>query len=62
MRRSDPVVSWYWRKAASPVIASIRRTPAEMLTSGYLERLGFHYKPATPATMYRHPSKLGMRA
>jgi phospholipase C len=38
------------------------RTPAEMLSSGYLERLGFHYKPATPATMYRHPSKLGMRA
>jgi hypothetical protein len=38
------------------------RSPAEMLSSGYLERLGFHYKPATPATMYRHPSKLGMRA
>jgi phospholipase C len=30
-------------------------------TSGYLERLGFEYKPATPATMFRHPSKLGMR-
>ena len=28
----------------------------------YLERLGFRYKPATPATMYRHPSKLGMHA
>jgi phospholipase C len=38
------------------------REPAEMLSSGYLDRLGFHYKPATPATMYRHPSKLGMRA
>jgi phospholipase C len=38
------------------------RKPAEMLSSGYLERLGFHYKPATPATMYRHPTKLGMHA
>jgi phospholipase C len=34
----------------------------KLLTSGYLERLGFKYRPATPATMYRHPSKLGMRA
>jgi phospholipase C len=32
-----------------------------LLTSGYLERLGFKYRPATAATMYRHPSKLGMR-
>jgi phospholipase C len=32
-----------------------------LLTSGYLERLGFKYRPATPATMFRHPSKLGMR-
>ena len=32
-----------------------------LLTSGYLERLGFQYRPATPATMYRHPSKLGMQ-
>jgi phospholipase C len=30
-----------------------------MITSGYLERLGFKYRPATPARMYRHPSKLG---
>ena len=37
------------------------REPAEMLTSGYLERLGFKYKPVTPATMYSHPTKLGMR-
>jgi phospholipase C len=34
---------------------------ARLLTSGYLERLGFKYRPATPATMFRHPSKLGMR-
>ena len=59
---------------ASTTARSARRPPpfprsrrpsahrAEMLSSGYLERLGFRYKPATPATMYRHPSKLGMRA
>ncbi len=35
---------------------------ASLVTSGYLERLGFKYKPATPATMYRHPSSMGMRA
>ena len=45
-----------------PSLQAPERTPAEMLSSGYLERLGFRYKPATPATMYRHPSKLGMRA
>ncbi|MFZ0974259.1 MAG: alkaline phosphatase family protein [Solirubrobacteraceae bacterium] len=33
-----------------------------MLTSGYLERLQFRYRKATPATMFRHPSKLGLRA
>jgi phospholipase C len=32
-----------------------------LVSSGYLERLGFDYKPATPATMFRHPSSLGMR-
>ena len=26
--------------------------------SGYLERLGFHYRPATPETMFRDPSKV----
>jgi len=31
-----------------------------LLTSGYLERLHFDYRPATAATMFRHPSKLGM--
>ena len=45
-----------------PSLQAPERPPAEMLSSGYLERLGFRYKPATPATMYRHPSKLGMRA
>jgi phospholipase C len=33
-----------------------------LLTSGYLDRLHFKYRPATPATMFRHPSKLGLRA
>ncbi len=32
-----------------------------LLTSGYLERLHFKYRAATPATMFRHPSKLGFR-
>ena len=33
-----------------------------LLSTGYLERLGFKYRPATPATTYSHPSSLGMRA
>lgn len=33
----------------------------DLLTSGYLERLGFRYKPATPATTFRHPSSLGLK-
>jgi phospholipase C len=32
---------------------------AQLHTSGYLESLGFDYKPATPARTFRHPSKLG---
>ena len=32
-----------------------------LVTSGFLERLHFDYKPATAATMFRQPSKLGMR-
>ena len=34
---------------------------AALKTSGYLERLGFDYKPATPARTFRHPSKLGLK-
>jgi phospholipase C len=44
--------------------AVVRPKPHDLealVSSGYLERLGFDYKPATPATMYRNPSKLGMR-
>ncbi|HWF56072.1 MAG TPA: alkaline phosphatase family protein, partial [Solirubrobacteraceae bacterium] len=50
--------------AAKPAAHPVRPKPhdlSKLLTSGYLERLGFKYRPATPATMFRHPSKLGMR-
>jgi phospholipase C len=46
-----------------PKLAADERKPHDayaLYTSGYLERLGFQYKPATPATMFRHPSKLGL--
>jgi phospholipase C len=33
---------------------------AALHSSGYLERLGFRYRPATPARTFRHPSKLGL--
>jgi phospholipase C len=32
---------------------------AALRSSGYLHRLGFDYKAATPARTFRHPSKLG---
>jgi hypothetical protein len=32
-----------------------------LVTSGRLEQLGFKYRPATPSTLFRHPSKLGLR-
>jgi phospholipase C len=34
---------------------------AALRTTGYLERLGFHYRAATPGRTFRHPSKLGLR-
>jgi phospholipase C len=48
-----------------PGLAADRPEPhaaSAMLTSGYLERLGFRYRPATPATLFRHPSRLGLRS
>jgi phospholipase C len=33
---------------------------AALHTSGYLERLGFRYRAATPHRTFRHPSKLGL--
>jgi phospholipase C len=47
--------------AASP-IAAARDKPHDLVnlyTSGYLDRLGFRYRPATPDTIYRHPSSMG---
>jgi phospholipase C len=32
-----------------------------LLTSGYLDRLGFKYRPATPASTYRQPHKIASR-
>jgi phospholipase C len=34
---------------------------AALHTSGYLERLGFHYRPATPHLTFRHPSSMGLK-
>jgi phospholipase C len=31
---------------------------ATLLYSGYLDRLGFDYRPATPSSMFREPSKV----
>jgi phospholipase C len=30
----------------------------ELVTSGYLERLGFHFQPATAASTFREPSRV----
>ncbi len=38
-----------------------RHDAYSLVSSGYLERLGFDYKPATAADMFRHPSKLGFK-
>ncbi|MBO0769001.1 MAG: hypothetical protein J2O48_10000 [Solirubrobacterales bacterium] len=38
-----------------------RHDAYSMVTSGYLEKLGFDYRPATAARMFRHPSKLGFK-
>jgi phospholipase C len=34
---------------------------ATLHSSGYLEQLGFGYRPATPGLTFRHPSKLGLK-
>jgi hypothetical protein len=33
-----------------------------LLTSGYLDRLGFKYRPATAESTYRQPHKMRSRA
>src|SRR5256885_16243979 len=45
---------------ASRSIPAERPKPHDMatlLTSGYLERLGFHHQPAPPEIPFRHPPK-----
>jgi hypothetical protein len=45
-----------------PVGAGVaRKQPhdlAYLVSSGYLERLGFHYRAATADTTFRHPSHI----
>jgi phospholipase C len=48
------------RRERAAVVRPKPHDLAALVSTGYLERLGFDYKPATPATMYRHPSSLGM--
>jgi phospholipase C len=48
------------RRERASVVRPKPHDLATLVTSGWLERLGFDYRPATPATMYRHPSKLGL--
>jgi phospholipase C len=52
-----PVLGLERRRAERPKPHDLQN----LVTSGFLERLHFDYKPATAATMFRHPSKLGMR-
>ena len=33
----------------------------DLYTSGYLDKLGFRFRHATPSDMFRHPSKLGYK-
>ncbi len=61
---SPPPSNAFRTRRAAKANTATRPKPHDlstMLTSGYLERLGFKYRAATPATMYRHPSKLGLR-
>ena len=55
-RPPSPVV----REAVPEVSVADRPKPHDMtalLTTGYLERLGFHYRPATPEILFREPDK-----
>jgi phospholipase C len=48
----------------APSASATRATPhdlAQMLTSGYLDRLGFRYRPATAATTFRQPGDITAR-
>jgi phospholipase C len=53
-------------KLGTPILSRPLDRPKEhdlatLKSSGYLERLGFDYKPATPGRTFRHPSKLGLK-
>jgi phospholipase C len=61
----DPtaIVSQQCSNRAPGVLKQAMNRPHEhdlkyLLTSGYLDRLGFHYKPATASTIFRHPHKV----
>jgi phospholipase C len=49
----------------SPNLLSAQRPKehdlAALHTSGYLQRLGFEYRPATPSRTFRRPSSMGLR-
>ena len=45
-----------------PLLGTSRPKPhdlEQLVSSGYLDRLRFQFRPATAATMFRHPSALG---
>jgi phospholipase C len=60
-RESEQAAQERARRERAAVVRPKPHDLEALVSTGYLERLGFDYKPATPATMYRHPSKLGMR-
>ncbi|MBV9214235.1 MAG: hypothetical protein JOZ25_11385 [Actinobacteria bacterium] len=47
-------------KSGADAVAPQRPKPhdmTELVTSGYLDRLGFDYRPATPDVLFREPHK-----
>jgi phospholipase C len=61
MAASPPCPNPARSAAASRTDVSARPKPHDMTalrTSGYLDRLGFEYRPATASAMYREPTKI----
>jgi phospholipase C len=56
------VASAACQSSPTPLGGSLKRAKEhdlkDLVTSGYLDKLGFHYKPATQSTMFRHPHKI----
>jgi phospholipase C len=50
------------RSRAQGLVRPAQHDLAELHTSGYLERLGFRFEPATPASTFSHPSSMGFRS